>query len=212
MAMQDLRKALADIDAIRDQVARATVFRGYGPATTALTAVLAALAAGLQALWLASPREQIGAYLTIWIGAAVLATTLIGVETVTRSRRLHSRLADEMIYAAIEQLIPVAIAGVLVTFVLMRFAPQTAWMLPGLWQILFSLGLFASRQLLPKALFAPAAWYLTTGLVCLAVPSTDGDLSPAAFSPWAMGVPFGIGQLMLAGVLYRALGDGASGE
>jgi hypothetical protein len=200
--MQDLRKALADIDAIKGQVARATVFRGYGPATIALTGFLAILAAGLQSLWLQNPRQQIAGYLTIWIGVALISAVLIGIETVTRSRRFHSGLADEMIYAAIEQLIPVAVAGALLTFVLLRFASESAWMLPGLWQILFSLGIFASCRLLPKALFAAGAWYLTTGLVCLAM-GPGGE----SLSPWTMGLSFGLGQFVMAGILHRALGD-----
>jgi hypothetical protein len=204
--MQDLRKALADIDAIKGQVARATQFRGYGPATVALTGVLAGLAAAVQAAWLDNPREQVAAYLAIWVGVAVLSAVLIGAETVTRSRRLHSALADEMIYAAIEQLIPATVAGALLTVVLVRFAPESLWMLPGLWQILFSLGVFASCRLLPKALFAAGAWYLSTGLICLVV-GANGTFC----SPWAMGIPFGIGQLLVAGILYRSLG-GLDGE
>ena len=105
--MQDFRKALADIDAIKGQVARATQFRGYGPATIALTGLVALLAAGLQAMWLEQSAARTSpTYLAIWVSAAVLSAVLIGAETVTRSRRLHSALADEMIYAAIEQLIP----------------------------------------------------------------------------------------------------------
>jgi hypothetical protein len=204
--MQDLRKALADIDAIRGQVARATQFRGYGPATIALTGVLALLAASAQALWLNDPREQIGAYLALWVGTAVVSAVLIGAETVTRSRRLHSALADEMIYAAIEQLIPAAVAGALVTFVLVRFAPESLWMLPGLWQILVSLGVFASCRLLPKVLFVAGVWYLASGLICLAAGATG-----AVLSPWAMGIPFGVGQLIVAGILYGTLG-GLDGE
>jgi hypothetical protein len=204
--MQDLRKALADIDAIRSQVARATIFRGYGPATIALTGVAALFAAGLQALWLKHPGDDIAAYLTIWIGVALISAALIGGETITRSRRLHSNLADKMIFAAIEQLIPVAVTGGLLTFVLVRFAPESTWMLPGLWQILFSLGIFASCRLLPKALFAAGAWYLVTGLVCLAAGSNEDS-----WSPWRMGVPFGIGQFLMASILHRSLG-GADAE
>jgi hypothetical protein len=209
--MQDLRKALADIDAIKGQVARATVFHGYGPATVALTGIVAIAAAVFQALWLDNPRHQTAGFLTIWIGVALISAVLIGGETVTRSRRLHSNLADEMIYAAIEQLIPVAVAGGLLTFVLVRFAPDAAWMLPGLWQILFSLGVFASCRLLPKSLFAAGAWYLTTGLVCIAAGPEGNSWTPSPWSPWSMGLPFGVGQLLMAGILYRALGgsDGA---
>lgn len=204
--MRDLHKALADIDAIKKQVARGTQFRGYGAATIAFTGVLALIAAVFQALWLDNPREQIAEYFAIWIGAAAVATALIGAETVTRSRRLHSGLADEMIYSAIEQLIPVGVAGALLTFVLLRFAPESLWMMPGLWQILFSLGIFASCRLLPRALFAAGAWYLSSGLVCIAIAAAGNS-----WSPWLMGIPFGIGQLMMAGILHYSLG-GADGE
>lgn len=204
--MQDFRKALADIDAIKGQVARATQFRGYGPATVALTGVVALLAAGMQALWLDQPGERLTAYLAIWVSAAVISAVLIGAEAITRSRRLHSALADEMIYAAIEQLIPPAVAGTLLTFVLVRFAPGNVWMLPGLWQILFSLGVFASCRLLPKLLFVVGAWYLASGLVCIAI-----GAGGTALSPWAMGIPFGLGQLIAAGILYATLG-GLDGE
>jgi hypothetical protein len=199
--VQDLHKALADIDAIKKQVARGTQFRGYGPVTIAATGLLALAAAGLQALWLDNPREQLVEYLTIWVGTAVVSVALIGGETVTRSRRLHSGLADEMIHSAIEQLTPVGVAGALLTFVLFRFAPESLWLMPGLWQILFSLGVFASCRILPRALFAAGAWYLVAGLVCIAIAASGNP-----WSPWLMGIPFGIGQLMIAGILHQALG------
>ena len=41
LGMRDLDKALADITAIRSQMARGAEFRGYGPATVAATAALA---------------------------------------------------------------------------------------------------------------------------------------------------------------------------
>lgn len=199
--MRDLHKALADIDAIKKQVARGTQFRGYGPATIAVTGLLALAAAVVQALWLDNAREQLTGYLTIWVGTAAVSVALIGAETVTRSRRLHSGLADEMIHSAIEQLIPVGVAGALLTFVLLRFAPDSLWLMPGLWQILFSLGIFASCRILPRALFVAGTWYLASGLVCIAI-AASGD----PWSPWLMGIPFGIGQLMIAGILHHALG------
>jgi hypothetical protein len=206
ITVRDLNKALADIDAIKKQVARGTLFRGYGPATIAVTGLLALVAAAIQAIWLDNPREQLSEYFSIWVATAAVSVALIGAETVTRSRRLHSGLADEMIYSAIEQLIPVGVAGALLTFVLLRFSPDSLWMMPGLWQILFSLGIFASCRILPRALFAAGAWYLSSGLVCIAI-AAHGD----PWSPWLMAIPFGIGQLMIAGILHHALGA-ADGE
>jgi hypothetical protein len=200
--MRDLEKALADITAIRTQMARGTEFRGYGPATIAATGFLAVLAGAAQALWLPDPAGQALAYLALWIATATISTILIGIEMVARTRRIHTGLADEMIHAAIEQFMPAGVAGALVTFVLWRYAAQSLVLLPGLWQIVFSLGVFASCRSLPRPMFAVAVWYLAAGLANLALAGGDN-----AFSPWAMAVPFGVGQLAMAAVLYRDIGE-----
>jgi len=197
--MRDLDRALAEIDAIRTQLARGTQFRGYGPTTFATTGVLALLAAAGQALWLKDPAHAIGAYLGLWVSVAILSIALISFETGIRSRRVHSGLAEEMIHAAIEQFVPAGLAGAMLTIVLWRVAPESLWMLPGLWQIVFSLGLFASCRFLPRPMFAVGLWYLTAGLACLAF--ANGERS---FSPWAMGLPYGIGQLLVAAVLHHS--------
>jgi hypothetical protein len=74
-------------------------------------------------------------------------------------------------------------------------------MLPGLWQIVFSLGFFASCRSLPRPMFAIGVWYLAAGLATLAFAS-----EAHALSPWAMAVPFGIGQFLMAAVLYVSVG------
>jgi hypothetical protein len=197
--MKDLDRALADITAIRSQLARGTEFRGYGPVTVASTALLALLAAALQALYLPDPAATPLAYLALWVGMAAVAAILTAAEMIARTRRVHGGLADEMLYAAVEQFIPASVAGTLLTVVIYRTAPQSLWMLPGLWQIIFSLGVFASCRSLPRGMFAVGVWYLAAGLAALAIGS-------GAYSPLAMAVPFGIGQLLMAFMLYRATG------
>lgn len=194
--MKDLHEALTEITAIRRQIAHTAEFRGYGPITVALTGLVAIAAAEAQARFLPLAEHDVGTYLTLWISTAALATSLIGFEMVIRSRTIHSSLAQEMILHAVEQLVPSGVAGVLVTAVLFKVAPETAWMLPGLWQILFSLGVFASVRFLPRAVFAVAAWYLFAGLVCLAWAASTRSLSA-----WMMGLPYGIGQLLFAAIL-----------
>src|SRR6185369_14888794 len=153
-AMRDLDRALADIAAIRTQVARGAEFRGYGPMTVTATGVLAVAAGFAQSAWLPDAGTEIVSYLMLWIATATVSVILIGAEAIARTRRIHSGIADEMIHAATEQLIPACVAGALLTFVLFRTAPQSLWMLPGLWQIVFSLGLFASCRSLPRLMFA----------------------------------------------------------
>jgi hypothetical protein len=81
--------------------------------------------------------------------------------------------------------------------VLIRIAPNDCWLLPGLWELIFSLGIFASCRFLPRQMFAVGVWYLGSGLCSLVVAS-----GPKVFLPWTMGIPFGVGQLLVASVLY----------
>jgi hypothetical protein len=168
----------------------------------AATGFVAVAAAGIQALWLPDPAGDLFDYVAIWVATAAISVLLIGIEMVARSRRIHSGLADAMIHAATEQFIPAGVAGALLTFVLFRFAPQSLWMLPGLWQIVFSLGIFASCRSLPRPMFAAGVWYLATGLASLAFAN-----GAHAYSPWSMAVPYGIGQLFIAAVLYWSVGE-----
>lgn len=200
--MQDLERALADITAIRSQMARGAQFRGYGPVTVAATGLLAMLAGVCQSLWLPDPAAHVFSYLALWIAMAVISIFLVGAEMVARTRRIHSGFADEMLHTATEQFIPAGVAGALMTVVLYRFAPQALWMLPGLWQIVYSLGFFASCRSLPRPMFAVAVWYLAAGLSTLAFANGAYE-----FSPLAMALPFGVGQLFMAFVLYRSVGE-----
>ncbi len=177
-------------------MAQATEFRGYGPVTLAATGLLALVAASAQALWSPDPARHILIYVSIWVSTAVIAATLIGVQTVTRTRRIHSGLADEMIHMAVEQFLPSVAAGALLTLLLVRSASSVLWLLPGLWQIIFGLGVFASCRFLPRPMVAVGVWYLSAGLASIA-------LGPGnALSPWTMGVAYGIGQFLVAGILY----------
>ncbi len=197
--MLELRQALEDISAIRTQVARGTQFRGYGPLSIASSGVLALGVAAAQVRW---PNGDIKFFLLIWISTAAVAVFLAALETTLRVRKVHSGIAVEMIQAAVEQFLPCIVVGILLTVVLTRVAPEASWMLPGLWAVMFSLGVFASCRFLPRQMFAVGAWYLAAGLVCLLLSGGHRVLSP-----WAMGIPFGVGQLLVAAVLRYGYED-----
>ena len=200
--MRDLDDALADISAIRTQIARSSLFQGYGPATVAGTGLLAIAAAFAQVTLIPAPLDALGAYLALWIGAACVGMALAGAEMVVRARRLHGDLANEMLGAAVEQFLPALGVGALLTVVLAARPAETAWLLPGLWQIVFALGVFASRRFLPSGIFWVGGWYLLSGLSALMVARGAHALSPAT-----MGFGFGAGQLLTAAILYRARED-----
>jgi hypothetical protein len=193
--VSDLRQALAEINAIRTQVARDTQFRGYGPVSIAASGVGALLVAAIQSHMVKDGKDFL-TFLCVWAATAAIAVLLTATETISRARRVHSGLANEMIQAAVEQFLPTLVVGVLLTAVLVWAAPEELWMLPGLWQLFFSLGVFASCRFLPRQTLAVGIWYLVAGLTCLLVQS-----GTKTFSPWTMGIPFGVGQLLVAAVL-----------
>lgn len=194
--MTDLTQALAEISEIRAQVARGTQFRGYGPASTAVSGTLALIVATAQAVWMKDGGRDVLPFLAVWVATAAVSVALATFETIVRSRRVHSGFAAEMIQSAVAQFLPAGIVGLLLTGVMLLAAPKELWMLPGLWELIFSLGVFASCRFLPRQMFAVGLWYLVCGLVCLMMAS-----GPRILLPWEMGIPFGVGQLLVAAVL-----------
>jgi hypothetical protein len=196
----ELDNALDQIAEIHRLMIRTHTFRGYRAATTMFTGFVAIAAAAFAAWWLPDPGRDPFAFVDLWVGVAILCLVVVGFEIFQRFRRTNSPLQRQLTLQAIEQFLPVIIVGGLVTLVLCEEAPQTLWLLPGLWAIFFGLGILASRHLLPRAVVFVGAFYLLCGLTCLA--AVHG---PAALSPWFVGIPFGIGQTAAAGILHHAL-------
>jgi hypothetical protein len=199
-AMRDLDKALADILVIRSHIAAETTFHGYGPIAIAATGVLAFLTAVVQALWFDANAQPL-LFLGGWVVTAVFSIIIIGVEMWGRSRRHHSSLADAMIFNAIQHFLPAGIAGALLTVLMILYVPEGLWMLPGLWQVLVSLGVFASVRSMPRSIFFVGAWYFVAGFATLLFASQTHTLSP-----WMMGIPFTVGQFLMAALLHIAFG------
>jgi hypothetical protein len=193
-----LQDALSQISEIRQTMAKAEVFRGYRSLTVGFSGAIAFTAAMLQPIVAPHPERNIRPYLILWLGAAALSIAAVAVEMFARGRR--SPLAAQVTVLAVEQFLPCLVAGALLTFVLVRFVPESAWMLPGLWAIILSLGAYASGRLLPRAVFWAAGFYLIAGCLCLIFAK-----GAEAFSPWAMGLTFGCGQLVTAAILYWTL-------
>ena len=193
--MPDLRGALDDLALIREQVAKSSQFEGLGPLTVSATGILALTVAATQGLWLKDPRGHTSEFLAVWFATAAISVLVIGIEMLIRSHRVHGSMAVPLMQQAARHFCPALVAGGLLTIALLRADPTASWMLPGLWEIIFSFGAFAMAPMLPKPMFAVGLWYLLCGLVCVQRGLLD------ALSGWTMGIPFGIGQLMVAAIL-----------
>ena len=195
-----LHEALTQISEIRSQIARSETFRGYRSVTVGFSGVVGIAAGILQAVHIPQPEQQVSSYLMLWVSAAALCVLVVGWELAFRCYHAVSPRTTRLTLLAVEQFLPCIVAGALLTVVLVSTAKENLWMLPGLWAILFSLGVFASCRLLPKPTFWVGVFYLLAGGLILAVGKGEH-----ALSPWLLGGTFGIGQLITAAILYWTL-------
>jgi hypothetical protein len=96
------------------------------------------------------------------------------------------------------QFVPALVAGFLASLALLRLNPGLAAILPGLWALLFGVGIFSARPFLPRSAGFVATYYWVAGLALL---WASPDIHTIA--PWMVGGVFGAGQLIGALVLHR---------
>ena len=99
----ELRDALTQITEIRLHLARTEVFRGYRAMPVAFSGGVALLAALIQGVTISEPAGQIGSYLSLWIGAAVVSGLAAGLEMMIRARNAATPVTRELTWLAIEQ-------------------------------------------------------------------------------------------------------------
>lgn len=196
--MHDVDTALSEIDRIRAQLAASTRFQGFTPIVAATTGLLALALAALQSAGF-DPLAAMVEMLVQWVLLAIICTFLIGADAVVRARRLHRAMADTMISTTLRQFLPVGGAGAIAAIVVLLRAPAWAAILPGVWQLLIGIGILAALPALPRLLAWGAGWYFVAGTASLLI-----GAGAAEISPWAMGLPFGIGQLLIAALLHAA--------
>jgi hypothetical protein len=196
----ELHEAISQISEIRAHLARTETFRGYRALTVAVSGALAWLGAAAQMIWLPAPAEHLAAWLALWVAIAGVSLVMTGSEMWLRCRASRSPWTVRLTRLAAEQFLPCVAAGALVSGVLVAAAPEVLWILPGVWAVLYGLGVFASCRLLPRPLAWAGGYYLASGATALALARGEW-----AFSPWAMAGTFGVGQFIIAAVLYLAL-------
>ena len=191
----EVHKALDQISEIHEHLARSEVYRGYRSIPVALSGVLAFGAAALQ------PRlvgvEPTSSFVVFWVCVAVIGSLVAGGGIIYNYFLEENPLARRKTRTVVGQLLPCVVSGVVITAALTWIAHGGIAFLPGLWAILYSLGIFASRPYLPRIIGWVALFYFVAGAKLLLMAGEGTSLSP-----WGMGLTFGIGQIFGAAVLY----------
>ncbi len=197
----ELDRALSQLSEIHAQVLRSEVFRGYRSIPMAITGMLAFVAAAAQEQLL--PPTDGATYVWFWFGIACVGLAIHGIDVLMTLRSQDRRTFQTRTLPVLAQFVPTIVVGAAVTVVLVQQTSNATTFLPGLWALVFSLGVFASRPYLPRAVGWVGTFYLGAGIILLAT-SEVGKLP----SPWAMGTTFGIGQFAFAVVMHFQLERG----
>ena len=186
----ELDRALEQLADVHAHLLRAQPFAGYRAQPVAWTAVCALVAAALQPHL--APATDLG-FVAYWASVAALCAVVSLVDVIRCS--LRSGAAWRETKLAVRQLLPALAVGAVLTAVLL---PSGIGWLPGVWCLLFGLGVLASVPFLPRRLDVVGHFYLLVGTVLLV--TTDRFGVP---SPWSVGLPFACGQAGAAWLLRR---------
>jgi hypothetical protein len=196
----ELYEALGSISQIRAQMARTETFRDFRSLTVGFSGISGIAAATVQWQYIPRPMEQVWNYVDLWSAVAVVNLLIVGAQLTYLWSACGSLLQRRLITDAIQAIAPCQAAGGFVTIIVAMRAREIAWILPGVWAILFSLGVFSCCRLLPRATVCVGLYYMATGGVCLIF-----GPGPHALSPWLMVGTFGCGQILAAAILYCTL-------
>lgn len=191
----ELQNAINQLSEIHAQISKTEFYRGFRAMPIALTGMSAFLAALIQPYWIAI--HDYLAFVVFWVvvaGINIFFTLLFLAYSYFYRETDFERYKTRHV---LMQFGPALVAGILVTAVIYRLEGEILHYLPGLWSLIFSLGIFACQPYFPKNTFWLGTYYLSAAVVLFMLVPTQQSMHP-----WGMGLVFGIGQLLVAAVLY----------
>ena len=191
----DVTRALDQIAAIHEQIAKGEVYRGYRSVPVAASGLIGLGAAWLQPASLGT-ADPVG-FVLYW-AAVGLAAGLVGSAEIIYSYAVHEDAsARRKTRQVVGQFLPSVVGGAAIAVCFTHLSAALVPLLPGLWAFCFGIGTFASRPYLPRASGWVALFYYAAGFVLLWIAGGQEPLTG-----WWVGGTFGAGQLFAALVLW----------
>lgn len=190
-----LHEALNQIAEIHSHLARVEVYRGFRSMPVAFSGLCGLAASAAQARGWAP--QQGPALVEYWAAVSVLCAGIGGSEIVYNYVWRDGELARRRTRRVLGQFVPCLLAGAATTYAIGRLGGIGIDLLPGLWALMFGLGIFAARPFLPRAVGWVALAYLVAGATLMS--QAEGLDS---FEGWRVGITFAVGQIAAALVLY----------
>lgn len=191
----NINNAMDQVDEIHKHLSRSEVFRGYR-AMTAVTIAIVAILTALYQTYIKKPENNID-FIFQWIiiaaAMALLTAGSIAVEYIIKG----SNFEKKQTIRVFSQFAPSLIIGFGITMLFIHYRIKALEVLPAIWAILFSMGIFAMRPFLPRFIGYVGLFYLLSGCMLIRMVPMHTSLTPMA-----MGFTFGVGHLFAALILY----------
>lgn len=200
----NIHRALSDIADIRAQLDRTETYRGFRSAAVGISVGLLFAGAWVEKIWMVEPSAEIDRYLAVWFCVAVASGVLAFIEMLVRARVSENELVAKMHWSLARQIAPSMLVGFVLTLLIAAHALEQPsesnglmWALPGVWSMIYGLGLFSCHKHLPAQALGVAVYFLAAGMMILAY-----NWSTRELEGWQMIASFGVGQAFLAIVLF----------
>jgi hypothetical protein len=193
-------EALERLDDIHEQLTKAEVYAGFR-APGSLAVGLVGIAAAVLQPFITLAGGPTG-FVLYWIAVAGGCALVGGAASLYAYAFHEDDFARMRTRRVLAQFLPCVVAGAVVTGAFLRGAAELIAYLPGVWAVLFGLGIIAIRPYLPRMIGVVGLFYLAAGSLLLYRAVGQPELSG-----WSVGGVFGLGHFATALVLHRREDD-----
>ncbi len=191
----DVNKAADQISEIHRHLVKSEVFYGFKPVILLLVGLTAIAAAVVQS-WLMPPAADV-IFLIQWMIVGCIIIVIIYGNIIYNYLKSGSNYEIHQMMRVCMQFVPSLVAGSIITGVLFLLQTPAVAFLPGIWAIIFGLGIFSMRPYLPRFIGWSALFYLLAGGLLLYLVRYN-----LSYSPWGMGLTFGVGHLFASLIMH----------
>jgi len=191
----DTDRAIDHLVEIHRHLAKTEIYRGYRALPAFLSGLFAFVGAALQPFFVEGKPDLL--FVWYWSALAGLSALIATAEILYNYTIRESSTERRRTRTVAMQFFPCVAGGTFITIALVTTDPSGVRFLPGIWAVVYGLGIFSARPYFPRMIGVAALGFMLAGTALLLMADRGSSLHP-----WAMGLTFGIGQIATGLILY----------
>ncbi len=190
--------ALAKITEIHSHLARSGIYKGYRSLYVGISGIIGIGAGALESFFVPVVASKLFVFYWLIIAGINLSmcALMMGYQYIFQESKLERRKT----MFVLAQFVPMLVAGIIVTVPIYTAAESAIPFLPGLWALLFGMGIFALRPYLPLITAIAGAFYFVCSFLLFGM-----AVKNPALLGYGLGCTFGIGQVLSAVLLFFSI-------